>query len=65
MPGKLDVISVRRPSEGWSVREALGDVGYGFVLAWGLPVAMLAVGLPVAFLIALVLWLVHGTRVAY
>jgi hypothetical protein len=62
MPGKLDVICVSRPSERWGVREALGDVGYGLILAWGLPLAVLAVGTPVALLIALGLWLVHGAR---
>ena len=65
MPGQLDVIRVSRPPERWGVREALGDIGYGFLLSWGLPVVMLAVGAPIALLIALALWLVHGARVGF
>lgn len=53
----FDVLNVSRPAPRWGAGAALSDAGDLLALAWGLPLAILAVGTPLALVVVLMLWL--------
>jgi hypothetical protein len=57
MSVNFDVVNISRPTPHWGVRAALADAGTLLALAWGLPFAILAVGVPLALAVMLALWL--------
>lgn len=57
MMATVDVVNVSRPAARWGVRAALADGADLLALAWGLPVAILVVGAPLALAVAVLLWL--------
>ncbi len=65
MTAKFDVKKVIRPSARWGAREAFSDARYALALAWGLPVAVLVVGTPIALAITAVLEVIRMARGAF
>ena len=57
MSANYDVLDISRPAPRWGAGTALADAGDLLALAWGLPLAILAVGTPIALVVTLVLWL--------
>jgi hypothetical protein len=57
MTVNFDVVNVSRPAPRWGAAAALADGVELLALTWGLPLAILAVGTPLALAVMLVLWL--------
>lgn len=65
MIAQQDVVNVSRPAARWGVGSAFADAGDLLALAWGLPLAILVVGTPVALAITLAIWIVRMARGAF